>query len=165
MTDTGDFLLHGEEVKVNITWVGSGQNMRPSISYAYKDILTAKITASGDIQWLNIIDKGQFTNGAAKKYFSYSVMMLENDLYYFINGDMSTSESGKPVFTYKGLENNDMNIVRLSPDGKIATTKLLDKSDIKVPFMVSNAEVLPKTDQVYFLGREGKDKQLLKVSF
>ena len=92
-------------------------------------------------------------------------MMLENDLYYFINGDMSTSESGKPVFTYKGLENNDMNIVRLSPDGKIATTKLLDKSDIKVPFMVSNAEVLPKTDQVYFLGREGKDKQLLKVSF
>ena len=131
--------------------------------YHYDDIVSARINASGEIVWARNINKRQSTSGD-DSYISYTSTAVDNDAYFFIN----TGEKVKKLrndriqFGQTSTKKSNLNIIRVNQNGDFDYQEILDDKDNEVPFMVSNGVL--SGDSVFFIGRKGKKKQLLKVT-
>ena len=139
-----------------------GGGMMTSTSYHYDDIVSAKLSASGDLIWARNINKRQATGGD-DSYISYSSMIKGDNTYFFIN----TGEKVKKLrndriqFGQTKAKKSNMNIIRINSSGDFDYQEILDDKENEVPFMVSDGAVAQ--DNIYFIGRKGKKKQILKV--
>jgi hypothetical protein len=164
LAENGEIFLNTEKHDQKPIVHSTGETRYTKTEYQYKDILTAKITEKGDIAWVKIVDKFQFTRGALIYYISYKTVVMGNDIYYFVNGNLKKGEDGKDLIDYGKLPFADLNIVKIDTDGNVTLVKALDNSQIKAPFKVIYGEGLPGSSSIFFLGKEVKNKQLIKVT-
>ena len=88
------------------------------------------------------------------------------DTYFFIN----TGEKVKKLrndriqFGQKSAKKSNLNIIKINQNGDFEFKEVLDDKDNDVPFMVSDGAITKNGSSIYFIGRKGKKKQLLKLS-
>jgi len=81
-------------------------------------------------------------------------------VFFFINAKEKIREISNNRIQFKGIGN--LNLIRINIKGDFEYQKILDDEENEVPFMVSN--VIKSGNSVFFLGRKGSTKQLLKVT-
>lgn len=131
--------------------------------YHYDDIVSAKMANDGSIIWARNINKRQSTGGD-DSYISYTSTIKGNDTYFFINtGEKVKKLSNDRIqFGQTSTKRSNLNVIRITPDGNFSFQEILDDKESEVPFMVSDGAL--SKNSVYFIGRKGKKKQLLKVT-
>ena len=81
-----------------------------------------------------------------------------------MNGAEKTKDLGDGRFEFKDVSKNksNLNLIQIQNNGDLEYQKILDDEENEVPFMVSKGII--SGDSVFFLGRKGTKKQLLKVT-
>jgi hypothetical protein len=160
----GDIVFNAEEFYiVTHTYTTPNGGMSTRTTYHYDDIVSAKLSRSGDVLWARNINKRQMTGGD-ESYISYSSMIKGNDTYFFIN----TGEKVKKLrndriqFGQTSKKKSNLNIIRINNNGDFDYQEILDDKDSEMPFMVAFGAATQS--DIYFIGRKGKKKQLLKVT-
>jgi len=168
VTKNNDIIFNGEEYYIT-TRHHIGSTAMQSIDtydvYHYDDIVSAKISNNGDLLWARNINKRQVTAGSRLDYVSYTSMVKGNDTYFFINtADKVTKLRNQRIqFDQKSPKRSNLYVIHINNEGEFNYKELLDDDDNEVPFMVANGAVSKQGDAVYFIGRKGKKKQLLKL--
>ncbi|MBP6128698.1 hypothetical protein [Flavobacterium sp.] len=164
ITQQNEIVFNAEEY-----YMTSQYHMMPSgggywtYTYHYDDIVSAKIATDGNIIWARNINKRQATSGD-DSYISYTSTIKGNDTYFFINtGEKVKKLSNDRIqFGQTSTKKSNLNMIRITPDGNFDFQEILDDKDSEVPFMVSDGAI--SKNSVYFIGRKGKKKQILKVT-
>lgn len=164
ITQNNDIVFNAEEFYIVSHYVNNPNGASyTTTTYHYDDIVSAKINSSGDIVWARNINKRQATGGD-ESYISYTSTVKGDDTFFFIN----TGEKVKKLrndriqFGQTNKKRSNLNIIRIKENGDFDYQEILDDKDSEVPFMVSDGAL--SNDAVYFIGRKGKKKQLLKVT-
>jgi hypothetical protein len=164
ITASNEIVFNAEEFYITTQYVsnGNGGGTTQTI-YHYDDIVSAKINPTGDIAWARNINKRQATSGDSS-YISYTSTVKGDDTYFFINtGEKVKKLSNDRIqFGQTSTKRSNLNIIRIKPNGDFDYQEILDDKDSEVPFMVSDGALTK--DAVFFIGRKGKKKQLLRVS-
>lgn len=156
-------IFNAEQLEYKFTTYSDGSKIKTRTEEHYKDILSMKINDKGEVLWTTVLDKFQFTNGAARDYLSFTPLVANKNVYYFINGNLKILEGGTPYVSYKGMDRADLNVARIDADGNLKVVKLLDDSQIKLPIRASEGVAVPELKAMFFLGREFKNKQLIRI--
>ncbi|MDI1254767.1 MAG: hypothetical protein PSV16_01595 [Flavobacterium sp.] len=162
----GEMVFNAEEfyIVTNYHYSPNGGSTTTT-TYHYDDIVSAKISTSGDIIWARNINKRQSTGGD-ESYISYTSTIKDDNAYFFIN----TGEKVKKLrndriqFGQTSTKRSNLNIIRINQNGDFDYQEILDDKDNEVPFMVADGAISGSGNEIYFLGRKGKKKQLLKVT-
>lgn len=164
ITENNDLIFNAEEFYIR-TYTHSTPTggFYTTTSYHYDDIVTAKINSSGEIEWARNINKRQSTGGD-ESYISYTFASKGNEAYFFINtGDKIKKLSNNRIqFGQTRVSKSNLNIIRVNQNGDFDFQEILNDKDNEVPFMVANG--IYSGNSVFFLGRKGKKKQLLKIT-
>lgn len=131
--------------------------------FHYDDIVSARINPNGEIVWARNINKRQSTSGD-NSYISYTSTAVGNDAYFFINAGEKVKKlsNDRIQFGQTSAKKSNLNVIRVNEKGDFDYQEILDDKDNEVPFMVSNG--ILSGDSVFFIGRKGKKKQILKVT-
>lgn len=124
----------------------------------FDDIVSIKVNAKGDLIWARNINKKQ--NGSSSLTSYTPVLDATNNVFFFFNAKEKIKEISNNRIQFKGIGN--LNVIRINPNGDFEYQKILDDDENDVPFMVSNG--IKSGNSVFFLGRKGSNKQLLKVT-
>ena len=143
------------------TTVGGNRSM---IYYNYDDIITAKLSTAGDLLWARNINKKQSSSNDENSFLSYTSTISNDKTYFFINSNEKLKKLKNDRIEFGQIRKNksNLNAIQVNGNGDFEFEEILDDEENAVPFMVSNGIVIENT--VYFLGRKGKSKQLLKVT-
>jgi hypothetical protein len=164
ITPNNEIVFNAEEfyVTTNYHYSPNGGSST-STSYHYDDIVSAKISISGDLAWARNINKRQATSGD-DSYISYTSTVKDNNVYFFINTGEKVRKlrNDRIQFGQTSTKRSNLNIIRINQDGDFEYQEILDDKENEVPFMVS--EGVLSNNSVFFIGRKGKKKQLLKIS-
>lgn len=164
VTKNNEIILNAEEYYSTTTGTGMGVYGGGSQTYFnYDDIVSAKIGAEGNLIWTRNINKHQSTTDEGD-YISYTSAIKNDDTYFFINAGekIKRLSNDRIIFGNVRKKKSNLNIIRINKNGDFDFQEVLNNEDNEVPFMVSKG-ILSK-DSVFFLGKKGKDKQLLKIS-
>jgi hypothetical protein len=159
----GDIIFNAEEFYIVTTYVNTPNGSYTSTTYHYDDIVTARVNTTGEIVWARNINKRQATGGDSS-YISYTSTAKDNDAYFFIN----TGEKVKKLkndriqFGQTSTKHSNLNVIRVNQNGDFDYRELLDDDENEVPFMVSDGAI--SGNSVFFMGRKGKKKQLVKIT-
>ena len=167
LTKNNDIVFNAEEyyVTANRSMGMNGSMGQTYYTYHYDDIVSAKIGNDGSLLWARNINKRQATDGD-ESYISYTSMVKDDNTYFFIN----TGEKVKKLrndriqFGQKSARRSNLNVIKINGEGEFEFKELLDDEENEVPFMVANGATIKQGESIYFLGRRGKKKQLLKLS-
>ncbi|PVX45836.1 hypothetical protein C8C85_1643 [Flavobacterium sp. 103] len=131
--------------------------------YHYDDIVSAKLSNEGDLVWARNINKKEgFQHELDKSYVSYTATIVGNRPYYFTNAGEKVKELKNNRIEFKGSNKSNLNLIRINDDGDFEYEKILGDEENEVPFMVANG--ISIGNSVFFLGKKGSTKQLLKVT-
>lgn len=160
----GEIVFNAEEYYVvtsTMTSPNGGTTTRTT--YHYDDIVSAKFNREGELLWARNINKRQATGGD-NPYISYSSTLHGNDTYFFINAGEKVKKlkNDRIQFGQTSNKKSNLNVIRINQEGDFEYKELLDDKDNDVPFMVSDGA--STNDAIYFIGRKGKKKQLLKIT-
>jgi hypothetical protein len=89
---------------------------------------------------------------------------MGNDIYYFLNGNLKKGENGKDLIECPNVYGADLCIVKIDTDGNVTRVKALDYTQIKAPFKVTYGVGMPGSSSIFFLGKEVKNKQLIRIN-
>lgn len=163
-TETGDIIFNAEEFYITSNYFSNpyGGGYTRTI-YHYDDIVTARINPNGEIVWARNINKRQKTDGD-ESYISYTSTAVGNDAYFFINtGEKVKKLSNDRIqFGQTSTKKSNLNIIKVNQNGDFDYQEVLDDKDNEVPFMVSNGAL--SGNSIFFIGRKGTKKQILKVT-
>jgi len=168
--NNNEIILNAEEYdKTSRAGAGAGINgaMGPissSTSYSFDDIVIAKLNYDGDMLWARNINKRQSTTDDDTSYLSYTSTVRNDKTYFFINTKDKIKKLTNDRIEFGQIRKNksNLNVIEVNVAGDFDYQEILDDEQNEVPFMVSKGAIIDNT--VYFLGRKGKDKQLLKVT-
>jgi hypothetical protein len=155
ITKNNDIIFNAEEFYV------SGNNNQTFFNY--DDIVSAKINRDGELVWARNINKSQYTTDN-DAYISYTSTIKNDDTYFFINASEKIKKLSNDRISFKHVRKNksNLNIIRINKNGDFDFQEVLNNENNEVPFMVSQGIV--NKESIFFLGKKGKDKQLLKIS-
>ena len=122
----------------------------------FDDIVSIKINSEGNLIWARNINKKQNDISFA----SYTSVLKNSNVCFFINSKDKIKEISNNRIEFKGIGN--VTLIWINEKGDFEYEKILDEEENEVPFMVSNG--IKSGDSVFFLGRKGTKKQLLKVT-
>lgn len=165
LTETDEIIFNAEEFYMTSYYVSTGNGGSFRTIYHYDDIISAKIGQTGDLIWARNINKRQ-SSQRYTEFISYKSIIKNTDTYFFIN----TSEKVKNLdndriqFGYTTSKKTNLNVIRIKQDGEFDYKKILDDDDNEVPFQVSNGRMSKNKDAIYFIGHDGKKKQMLKIT-
>ena len=144
--------------------VGIGVGTKKDINSFYGDIACIKLDITGNLVWARNINKEQYNSNEDSFYLSYFSIYKEKNCYLFLNAAEKIKDLGNGRFEFKDVSKNksNLNLIRIQNNGDFEYQKILDNEENELPFMVSNG--IKSGDSVFFLGRKGTKKQLLKVS-
>lgn len=167
LTPNNDIVFNAEEYYVTTTQTMGPNGSMGTINYIYHydDIVSAKMSDKGDLIWARNINKRQSTAGD-NSYISYSSIVKGDNTFFFINtGDKVKKLKNERIqFNQKSPKRSNLNVIRIGQNGDFDYQELLDDEDNEVPFMVSQGAASKQGNAMYFIGRKGKKKQLLKIS-
>lgn len=163
----GSILYNAEEYFVtnSVQANSSGGRLRVE-RFHHNDIVSAKLNASGDVQWIRNINKAEVTQGDGA-YASYSSYCKNGKTYFFISTSSENPQllSGERLLFKQGLSRNrNVFAIQLDEAGKISYEKLIDDQDARLPLMVSTPLVDAKNDNLLFYAKRGTKKQLVRVA-
>lgn len=169
LTKNHDIIFNAEEYYTQTSYNGGsamgGGGMSSSTSYNYDDIVCARLNAQGELIWARNINKKQGSGrNSVLAYLSYSSMEKDEDTYFFINAAEKIRKISNDRIEFKGASKSqsNLNIIRIDKNGVFDYKEVLDNEENEVPFMVSAGAASNNAE--YFLGRKGKNKQLLKIT-
>lgn len=167
---SNEIIINAEEYdKVSRGGAGAGMNgaMGPIGSntfISFYDIVIAKLNLDGDLLWARNINKKQSTSDDDTSYLSYTSTIREDKTYFFINTRDKIRKLKNDRIEFGQIRKNksNLNVIEVNALGDFEYQEILDDEQNEVPFMVSKGAVIDNA--VYFLGRKGSNKQLLKVT-
>lgn len=144
--------------------VGIGVGTKKNTDSFYGDIACIKLERTGNLIWARNINKDQYNSNEDSFYLSYSSIYSDNNCYLFLNAGEKIKDLGKGRFEFKDVSKNksNLNLIRIQNNGYLDYQEILNNEENEFPFMVSNG--IKSGNSVFFLGRKGNTKQLLKVS-
>lgn len=150
------FVTQGEDIGVG----GSKKVDR----YHYNDIVCAKLSATGEMEWARNINKAEVTKGDAA-YASYTAYGHGDDMYFFINSGEHPQKMSKERILFKQgySKNPNMFVIKIGSDGGLSYKKLIDDKEVRLPIMVSKPLIDNATDKLLFYAKRGSKKQLVRV--
>ncbi len=158
LTQNDDIILNGE-----VDFVTQFAKQKPV--HHYSDIVVAKINHAGDVLWIENIDKSQpVVSYNIRKTLSYAIAPIGDDLYYFANGNLSDYQ-GKKYLKWEEGKSADLYVAKINKNGKIELKKLIDKSENMLPIQMTEGKLVPQSSPAYFLGSDGKKKQISRFRF
>lgn len=165
-TEKNELIFNAEESYITTT-SGSygpyGGNSGSRTYYNYDDVVSIKIDEAGNLLWSRNINKRQ--NGdEVDSFVSYTSTLINNNAYYFINASEKIKNLDNNRIEFRDTRKNkyNLNLIRINEKGDFDYQEILDDEENEVPFMVGNG--IKSGNSVFFLGRKGTKKQLLKVS-
>ena len=167
VSNDGTILFNAEEYFVTSSVQANSSGGRLKVTrYHHNDIVSAKLSASGDMLWARNINKAEVTqtDGA---YASYSSFSKGGNTYFFISTAAENPQllSGDRLIFKQGLSRNrNVFVIKLDADGHLSYEKLIDDQDARLPLMVSNPLFNSSEDQMLFYAKRGSKKQLVSVS-
>jgi hypothetical protein len=153
---------------VSGTFSGVNNNIPMGVSnpsFNYDDILSFRFDLNGNLKNQKIINKYQAVSKDSESgYISHSSIVLDGETYFFINTKDDVRKISNDRIEFKNVNKNNSNlfVIKLYTNGNFEYKEVLSKEDNEVPFMVSKGVIIDNS--VFFLGRKGKNKQLLKVT-
>jgi hypothetical protein len=166
VTANNDIIFNAEEYfytkNYQINSSGSGMWV---YRHHYNDIVCAKLTSDGTLDWARNINKTEMTKGD-EAYVSYTSLTNNNNTCFFINSGEKPQQisNNRLMFKESYTRTPDLFLVQLNNAGNLSYKKVLEEDDASAPLMVSRALVNSIKNEVYFLARRGSKKQLFKVS-
>lgn len=161
VTANGDFIYNAEQYDTETT--GS---KNPVTYFYYGSILSAKISKDGELDRISTIKKMQGGNGTAEYTFSYVPFIKDNDMYFFINGEIKNKDGVSivhaPSFTGKGV---NFNVVKIGGDGNIEYKEVIDGTKEKL-WTITNFNAFMATKKIsYFMSsnNDTTEKRALKI--
>lgn len=126
----GSVAFVGEERIENVRSTTNSSSGATSISYhyTYGNIVIAEFDANGSRKWSKKIVKNQQSSNDAGFFFSYSVSLVNNNLYFVFNDNVKNlgyKGQGKVErFTPKSHKEHMMTFTKLDGEGKISRSSL-----------------------------------------
>ncbi len=135
-----------------------------SINYTYDDIIIAKLNNDGELLWARNINKKQSTGDEDNGFLSYTSVFCNDKNYFFVNSRDKIKKLTNDRIEFRQIRKNksNLNMITVNSNGDFEYQEILDDQENSLPFMVSRG--ININNFVYFLGRKGTDKQLLKVT-
>ncbi|WP_026809380.1 hypothetical protein [Arenibacter latericius] len=133
--------------------------------YHYNDIVSAKLSTTGDMVWARNIKKTEVTQGDGA-YASYSSITKGGDTYYLIStaAERPLMLSGERLFFKQGFSRNrNVFMIMLDKHGKISYEKVIDGHEARLPLMVAVPLINHKDKSMLYYAKNGSRKQLVKV--
>ncbi|NKI31041.1 hypothetical protein [Croceivirga thetidis] len=168
LTSNGEIIFNAEEYFVTESMQRTGAGQRIKVErFHHNDIVSAKLNAAGDMEWVRNINKLEVTQGDGA-YASYSSFFNNGKTYFFI---CTASENpqllGNERIVFKqGLgRNRNVFTISLDENGKLDYEKIIDAKDARLPLMVSKPFVNKNEGQLLFYAKQGNKKQLVEVEF
>lgn len=176
VSQNNEIILNAEETYRTTNSNYGGMNgingMQTSYEYHYDDIVSVKLNNQGDLIWARNINKKQSTSDGislfnatySSGYLSYTSILSADYNYFFINAGEKVKEISNDRIQFKQTSKNhsNINVIRINKEGDFDYQELVDDTENEMPFMVS--EGIPNGNSILFIGRKGKEKQLLKVT-
>ena len=168
LTDDGGFILTGEEYYEVETQNAAGPGMVSAggyVTYHFDNIICTKIDASGTVAWVKDVEKEQSSGDINDARLSYTPLYKNNTLSLFVNvsKDIKLNDNGDPRFRLGNKNRSDLTALNISPEGSLKYEKLVDDENSIGPYMTARGITVP--GGIFFLGRKGPEKQMLKISY
>ena len=140
--------------------MGGGQTF-----YNFNDIVSIKLNNNGNLIWARNINKSQAETLENISFISHTSSFLNSNVFFFINADEKVKNLNNNRIEFRDTRKNkyNLNLIRIAENGNSDFQKILSDEENEVPFMVANG--IKSGNSVFFLGKRGTKKQLLKVSF
>ncbi len=165
-TKANDIIVSAEEEEITASssGVGIGVGTKTKLTYEYDDIICAKMNRDGELIWARNINKDQKRSDEDNFYISYTSMIKNDSPFFFINANEEVKKlnDGRIEFGSVSKDKSNLNVLRIDAAGNFEFQKILTAEENSIPFMVSKGIIIE--NDIYFLGRKGKNKQLLKVT-
>ncbi|NNG10510.1 MAG: hypothetical protein HKM92_10070, partial [Arenibacter sp.] len=133
--------------------------------FHHNDIVSAKLSAQGDMLWARNINKSEVTQGDGA-YASYSSFTKDGITYFFISSASENPQllNNERIIFKQGLgRNRNVFVIQLDEAGKMDYKKLIDAKDVRLPLMVSTPLKDKRTNEVLFYAKRGTKKQLVNI--
>ncbi|MBT8301807.1 MAG: hypothetical protein KJO63_10770 [Maribacter sp.] len=167
VANDGSIHFNAEEYFVTRSVQANSSGGRLKVTrYHHNDIVSAKLSAAGDMLWARNINKAEVTqtDGA---YASYSSYTKDGNTYFFISTSAENPQlmSGDRLLFKQGFSRNrNVFVIKLDENGHLSYKKLIDDNEARLPLMVSSPLVNRMENKILFYAKRGSKKQLVKVS-
>ena len=156
-TKDGGIVLNAQE-----EFLSGGGNRQTY--YMFNDIVSTKLNSNGDLIWARNINKNQgVTSFEDIPFISYTSIVKEKDVYFFINSDKKVNKisNNRIEFDQTRKNKSNINMIKINENGDFDYREVLNNEENEVPFMISKGMILDNS--VFFLGKKKDNKQLLKI--
>ncbi|UJH68911.1 hypothetical protein [Allomuricauda sp. SCSIO 65647] len=168
VTGENEILFNAEEYFVTHSMHPTGAGQRIKVDrYHHNDIVSAKLTANGDMIWARNINKTEVTQGDGA-YASYSTHNKDGKTYFFICTSANNPQliNGERLIFKQGLSSNrNVFLISLDENGKMDYERIIDAQEARLPLMVSKPLKDEDDDEMLFYAKRGNKKQLVKIAF
>ncbi len=166
VTSNNEILFNAEEYFVTNSMQANSSGGRLRVErFHHNDIVSAKMSAQGDMLWARNINKAEVTQGDGA-YASYSSHTKDGITYFFISTASENPQllNNERIIFKQGLgRNRNVFAIQLDKDGKMNYEKLIDAQEARLPLMVSNPLIDKKTNEILFYAKRGTKKQLVNI--
>lgn len=167
VTRTGNILFNAEEYFTSSSVQSNSSGGRVMITrYHHNDIISAKLSPTGDLVWARNINKTEVTQGDGA-YASYSAYTKGDTTYFFISTAAENPQqlSDERIMFKQGLSRNrNVFLITLDEKGHMNYNKVIDDTEARLPLMVSRPYVDRLHDELLFYAKRGTKKQLVQVT-
>ncbi|EAR02634.1 hypothetical protein FB2170_05085 [Maribacter sp. HTCC2170] len=167
VANDGTIHFNAEEYFVTSSVQANSSGGRLKVTrYHHNDIVSAKLSATGDMVWARNINKAEVTQGDGA-YASYSSYTKDGSTYFFISTAAENPQllTGDRLLFKQGLSRNrNVFVIKLDDKGHLSYKKLIDDKDARLPLMVSIPLINTLENQIVFYAKRGSKKQLVKVT-
>ena len=164
MVDSGDIILNAEEQYVTSSYNANTGNTY--YYYHYDDIISTKIDASGKLLWARNINKAQISSSPVLNTESYTSSFVNDKAYLILNGAANVKKIKNDRIQFKDAKSKKKNLyaIEIDTDGDFEYKIIQTDKQLAVPIFVSDGVLVNNGEEMIFLGRRKKEKQLLKLS-
>lgn len=167
VTSEGNILFNAEEYFTSSSVQSNSSGGRVMVTrYHHNDIISAKLSSTGDLVWARNINKTEVTQGDGA-YASYSAYTKDDTTYLFISTSAENPQqlSDDRIMFKQGLSRNrNVFLIRLDIQGHMTYSKVIDDTEARLPLMVSVPNINHLKDELIFYAKRGTKKQLVQVA-
>lgn len=166
VTSNNEIIINAEEYFTTEHHFNSSMNGGSQIitTSHYNDIVSAKISTSGDMLWAKNINKNQ-SNRSLLPSVSYKSIVKDENTYFFIYNDekVETLDDGRLVFgrNQRSKKKAKFMAIRVDSKGNLDFKELFEDNDNEIPININNSIV--SGNSIYFICKKEKKKQITKI--
>lgn len=168
MFDNGDIVLNAEEYYIRThTSMSPTGGMSTNTTYHFEDIVSCKISANGELIWARNILKRQVAGVPSSNYKSYCAAYKNGNVHFFLNARDNVREKNDGRFIFKDKRKGKLDLFQLTIDqsGEFSFKDILPHKESEVVFYVEYGEALEERGELILVGRDGRKKRLIKISY